>query len=465
MASNVDTTKPHVSVAIVGHVDSGKSTTTGHLLAKLGVIPQRELDKLKAEADARGKSSFYYAYVTDTSKQERERGVTIHCTTKEFFTDAYHYTVVDAPGHRDFVKNMISGASTVDCAVLMVPADGGFAVAVRKGDRKAKEIEGQSRQHALLLNLLGIKQLVVCVNKMDEGTVAYKQARFDEIKAEVCDMLVRIGWPKQFVQSSVAVIPISGFNGDNLLEKSSNMPWWNGVDVKNLNGDTVHVDTLYDALDKFTCIPKRVAIGPVRMPVSGVHNIKGVGDIITGRIEQGTIKPNDQIVFIPTNDAMTCGGKVFSIEMHHRQVDNAGPGDNVGLCIKGLTKENKPKVGDIMILSKDQTIKTCKKFTAQVKVLDHPGELKVGYTPIALIRTAKAPVRITTMNWKMGKSTNGVKSENPTTLVAGDAAEVVFTPQLPIIIEEFSKCEGLGRVAIMEGGGVVMLGRVISIEF
>merc|ERR1712054_431821 len=213
--------KTHMSVVICGHVDSGKSTTTGRLLFELGGIPEREMQKLKEEAERIGKGSFAFAFYMDTQKDERERGVTIKCTTKEFFTEQYHYSVIDAPGHRDFIKNMISGAAQADVGVLMVPADGNFVTAIQKGDHKAGEVQGQTRQHARLINLLGVKQLIVCVNKMDaEPAGPYKQARFDEIKNEMFLMLTRVGWAKPFVNNRTPIIPISGWHGDNLLSKS-----------------------------------------------------------------------------------------------------------------------------------------------------------------------------------------------------------------------------------------------------
>merc|ERR1711966_107546 len=182
--------KTHMSVVICGHVDSGKSTTTGRLLFELGGIPEREMTKLKEEADRLGKGSFAFAFYMDTQKDERGRGVTIKCTTKEFFTEKYHYSIIDAPGHRDFIKNMISGAAQADVAVLMVPADGNFTTAIQKGDHKAGQVQGQTRQHARLINLLGVKQLVVCVNKMDAPeTSEYKESRFTEIRDEMKLML------------------------------------------------------------------------------------------------------------------------------------------------------------------------------------------------------------------------------------------------------------------------------------
>lgn len=461
----MSTQQQHISIAVCGHVDSGKSTTTGHLLYKLGKVNQRELQKLKDEAEQKGKGSFFYAYVTDTSKSERERGVTENCTTKEFFTERYHYTIVDAPGHKDYVKNMINGSSCCDIALLMVPADGNFITAIKKGNKKNNEIEGQTRQHAMIVNLVGIKQLIIGVNKMDEGTVQYKQDRFEEIKNEMQDMLIRVGWPKQFVQNSVPIIPISGWMGDNLIEKSTNMNWWNGTTVTNIKGEKVNCHTLLDALNNFVCEPERIVEAPLRIPVSGVYNIKGVGDVVAGRIEQGRIKPNEKIIFVPTHsEKQPCSAKVFSIEMHHKSLPEAVAGHNIGICVKGLDKNNMPKRGDVIVHEKDSTMVNCKRFTAQVQVIEHPGELKPGYSPIAAVRTGEAACKIIQFNWKRGKSTNNTKMENPPSLVAGDLAEVVFEPTRSFVVEKYDSCQGLARIGFFEGLSVVMLGKVINVE-
>merc|ERR1711904_358491 len=240
--------KTHLSLVVCGHVDAGKSTTTGHLLFELGGISEREMEKLKEKAAQLGKSSFSFAFYLDTQKDERERGVTIARTTKEFFTDKWHYTIIDAPGHRDFIKNMITGASQADVAMIMVPCDGNFTTAIAKGNHKAGEIQGQTRQHSRLINLLGVKQICVGCNKMDCDTAGYKQARYDEVSNEMRSMLVKVGWKKDMVEKGIPFLPISGWMGDNLLKKSENMGWWKGADV--LYGkETIHVDTVYDVLD------------------------------------------------------------------------------------------------------------------------------------------------------------------------------------------------------------------------
>merc|ERR1712193_49211 len=400
----------------------------------------------------------------DKSKDERARGVTIACTTKEFFTEKYHYTIIDAPGHRDFIKNMISGASQADVALLMVPANkGGFETSIQKGNHKKGEVQGQTRQHARLIHLLGVEQVIVGINKMDDKSVGYKQERYDEIKSEVSKMLTKIG----FKVKKIPFVPMSGFQGDNLIDKSKKMDWYKGFEVKQKK-KKIKGHTLLDALNDVVNVPKRPKKKPFRMPVSGVYKIKGVGDVITGRIEQGTLKPNAMIKFAPTN----VGGKAFSIEMHHKSVASAGPGDNVGVNVKGLPKENMPKAGDVMFIDGEAGDESppaqAETFRAAVFVQDHPGQLKCavngkgGFTPSIHVRTAKAPCQMKEILWKRGKSTSNVKVEHPPYIEAGDEAEVIFAPKMPLCVDAYDVCKPLGRMAAMDSNSLIMLGRVLA---
>merc|ERR1712159_621368 len=460
--------KQHMSVVICGHVDSGKSTTTGRLLFELGGIPEREMEKLKEKAEEPGKGSFAFAFYMDTQKDERERGVTIKCTTKEFFTEKYHYSVIDAPGHRDFIKNMISGAAQADVGVLMVPADGNFTVAIQKGDHKKGEVQGQTRQHARLINLLGVKQLICCVNKMDTSIgdhKPYAEARFDEIKAEMQNVLKHVGWPPNFVEKKVPILPISGFNGDNLLSVSTNMPWWKGQKVKINKQTAMVVNTLLEGLNDFVQPAARDPEKAMRLPVSGVYKIKGVGDVLTGRVEQGNVVAGKEVIFLPTHTASTaCPGKILTVEMHHKRIEAGMSGDNIGMNVKALNKENMPRVGDVMIYKADETIQTTQNFTAQVQILEIPGEIKVGYSPIGHVRCGRAACRLVQINWKMGKDTGGEKAEGVVALKTNDAAEAVFEPQQPMVVDQFDKCEGLSRIAFMVGNSAVMLGKVTAVN-
>jgi elongation factor 1-alpha len=313
---------------------------------------------------------------------------------------------------------------------------------------------------------LGVKQIIIGVNKMDCDLAGYKEARFNEVKDEMSNVLTRVGWKKEFVDKNVPFLPISGWKGDNLIKKSENMNWWKGVDIEVPGKGKKHIDTLLDALENMVIPPERIGNKPMRTPISGVYKIKGAGDVLTGRVEQGVVKPGDEVVFLPTHTpSLPCTGKIFSVEMHHKSQPSANAGDNVGLNIKGLVKENMPRVGDIMILKSDQSIKKCREFVCQVQILNHPGELKTGYSPIAFVRTARSAVRMTKINWKVSKETGGKKAPEPANIKANEMAEVVFVPQQPFVVDSFKSCEGLGRIAIMEGATVVMLGKVVEVTF
>merc|ERR1711920_1207784 len=318
--------------------------------------------------------------------------------------------------------------------------------------------------HSRLINLLGVKQIVIGVNKMDCDTAGYKQARYDEIGNEMKSMLVKVGWKKDFIEKNTPVMPISGWMGDNLLKKSDNMTWWKGFDVL-VGKETIHVDTVYDCLDKMCRVPERPTDAPMRLPISGIYKIKGVGDVLAGRVEQGLVKPNEEVIFLPTHTAANaCAGKVFQIEMHHKSVPQAQPGDNVGMNVKNLEKQNMPRSGDVMIYKKDTTLSAVKSFDAQVQILDIPNEIKVGYSPIGFVRTGRAACRITALKWKMGKETGGKKMEEPHSLKSNEMAQCTFEPQQPLVADSFKNCEGLSRIAFMDGNGVVMLGKVVTVE-
>jgi elongation factor 1-alpha len=361
---------------------------------------------------------------------------------------------------------MISGAAQADVCLLMVPADGNFTTAIQKGDHKAAEIQGQTRQHARLINLLGVKQLIVGVNKMDSDVAGYREERYVEIRDEMRHMLARVGWKPDFVEKSVPVLPISGWMGDNLIKQSTNMAWWKGQEVVSLDNRKVQINCLLDALNDMVVVPERKTDAPMRVPISGAYKIKGVGDVLAGRVEQGLVKPGDEVIFMPTHTtANPCVGKVFTVEMHHKRVDKAGPGDNVGMNIKGLDKGNMPRTGDVMILKSDQTLKPCKDFTAQIQTLDIPGEVKAGYSPIGFVRCGRSACKITKIDWKVGKETGGKKLEAPHALKANEMAQVTFEPVQPLVVDSFKSCEGLSRIAFLDGNTAVMLGKVVSVTF
>ncbi len=465
--------KKHVSIVVAGHVDAGKSSLTGRLLYDMGGIDERMMAKLNQKAQENGKPSFAFAYYMDNQKAEQERGITIACNTKEFHTTKYHYTIIDAPGHRDFIKNMITGSSQADVALLLCPADGSsFLSSIAKGDHKTGEVPGQTRNHARLLNLLGIKQLVVGINKMDsevEG-VCYGEARYQEIATEVRRILLQEGWKKDQIESEIPIIPMSGFHGQNILKQATEkMPWWKGVDIKiSTTGGQCRVACLLDALNDMVNLPERDSTSAFRAPVGKViTSIKGIECVITSRIEQGVVVKGEEVAFLPTHTASNpCVGKVFSIEMHHKEHPNAGPGDNVGISMKGLNKVNMPRDGDIMIKKSDTAFKACETFVVQAMVLDHPNQIKPGYSPNCYVRTSHAACRLMEIDFKVGKkSTGGQKVSSPEFIEKGDMCQLVFKPTRPFVVDDFKTCEGLSRVAMLEGSVVCMIGKVVKVNF
>lgn len=424
--------KEHINLVVIGHVDSGKSTTTGHLIYKLGGIDQRTIEKFEKEANEMGKGSFKYAWVLDKLKAERERGITIDIALWNFFTPRYGITVIDAPGHRDFIKNMITGTSQADVALLVVPADiGGFEGAFSK--------EGQTREHALLAFTLGVKQMIVAVNKMD--ACGYKQSRFDEIKKEVTDYLKKVGYKPD----NVPFVPISGFQGDNMIEKSSNMPWYQGI-------------TLLESLDKME-VPKRPDDKPLRLPLQDVYKIGGIGTVPVGRVETGVLKPGMSVCFAPSG---VCT-EVKSVEMHHEQIQHAIPGDNVGFNIKNVSVKD-IKRGNVASDSKNDPAKAANNFTAQVIILNHPGEIRAGYSPVLDCHTAHVSCKFGQLVSRIDKRSSKVVEENPASLKTGDAAIVSFAPTKPMCVEAFSDYPPLGRFAVRDMRNTVAVGIIKGVE-
>ena len=424
--------KPHLNLVIMGHVDHGKSTTTGHLLYDAGAIDDRTIKAYQDEADKMGKGTFKFAWVLDNLKEERERGVTIDLRFLKFETNKYFFTVIDAPGHRDFVKNMITGASQADAAVLFVSAKKGeFEAGIGPG--------GQTREHAFLAFTLGVRQVVVAVNKMDDITVEWKQDRYDEIKNEVTRMLRMVG----FKTDKVHFVPTSGWTGDNLAKKSDKMPWYTGP-------------TLIEALDLLE-IPPKPTNKPLRVPVQDIYTITGIGTVPVGRVETGVLKEGDPIIFMPSNKK----AEVKSIEMHHSKVSKAEPGDNIGFNVRGIAKGDVHR-GDVAgRVDNPPTVAT--EFIGQIIVIYHPTAIAAGYTPVLHYHTGQIACRFTELLKKIDPRSGQVVEENPSFLKTGDAAWVKMEPLRPIAIETYTDFPELGRFAVRDMGTTVAAGVVKEI--
>ena len=405
--------KTHMNLAFIGHVDHGKSTLVGHLLLLEGAIAEQQLDD--------GEDKF--RFVMDKLGEERERGVTIDLAHAKFETQKYEYTVVDCPGHRDFVKNMITGASQADAAVLVVAANDG--------------ITPQTKEHIFLSKTLGINQLIIAINKMD--VVDYSEDKYNELKDEISKLIASVG----FKPSEVPFIPVSAFEGDNITEKSSNTPWYKG-------------NTLVQELDALDEPDKPVDL-PLRLPIQDVYSITGVGTVPVGRVETGVLNTAENIAFEPAGVT----GEVKSIEMHHEILDKAEPGDNVGFNVRGVGK-NDVKRGDVAGTTKNPPT-VAKEFKAQIVVLQHPGVITVGYTPVFHAHTAQIACTFLSLDVKLDPATGQPKEENPDFLKTGDAALVTIKPTKPMVIENIKEIPHMGRFAIRDMGQTVAAGMCIDI--
>ena len=420
-----------MNLVVVGHVDNGKSTIVGHLLVDMGVIDQRTIDSFAKESEETGKGdTFKYAWVLDSIKDERERGITIDLAFQKFETSKYFYTLIDAPGHRDFIKNMITGASEADAAILVV--------SVKPGETEAAtDPGGQAREHAFLSRTLGVSQIVVALNKMDDS--GYSEARYNEVKEIVEKMLKLVGYNL----SKISFIPVSGWKGDNLIKKSENMPWFKGP-------------TLGESLDLFE--PPEKPLGkPLRIPIQDVYSITGVGTVPVGRVETGVLKANQKVMVMPSGVT----GEVKSIETHHTQMESAEAGDNIGFNLRGVDKKS-IKRGDV-IGPVDNPPNAAKEFEAQIIIIHHPTAMAPGYTPVLHAHTAQVAATLSEFVAKIDPKTGGAVEEKPKFLKTGDAAIVRIKPVRPLAIETFKEFPEIGRFALRDMGTTIAAGVVKSI--
>ncbi len=418
--------KPHINLVTIGHVDHGKSTLVGRLLFEHGEIPPHIIEEYKKQAEEKGKATFEFAWVMDKFKEERERGVTIELSHRKFETGKYYFTIIDAPGHRDFVKNMITGTSQADAAILVISS--------RDGDG----IMAQTREHAYLAKTLGVQQLIVAINKLDATQPPYSEKRFTEVKGEVEKFLASIGY------RNIPMVPISGYKGDNITKKSENMKWYTGP-------------TLLELLDSLK-VPEKPINKPLRLPVQDVYSITGIGTVPVGRIETGILKNGDKVIFNPANKQ----GEVKTVEMHHEAMEQAGPGDNVGFNVRGIAK-NDIKRGDVCgpVTAPPSVVKS---FTAQIVVLNHPSVIAAGYKPVFHVHTAQVACRFEEILKTINPKDGTTKEEKPAYIKTGDIAVVKVVPDKPLVIEKVAEFPQLGRFAIRDMGQTVAAGQCIDIE-
>ena len=415
--------KEHMNLAMIGHIDHGKSTLLGRLLMDAGAIDPHLVEEYKKKAEELGKATFEFAWVMDSLKDERERGITIDVAHQRLDTDKYYYTIVDCPGHRDFVKNMITGTSQADAAVLVVDAKDG--------------IKEQTKEHVFLSRTLGVTQLIIAVNKMDR--VSYDEKSFVELKKSLLALLGTVGYKEEHL----TFVPVSAYEGENITKPSEKMTWFKGP-------------TFLAALDLMEVPDKPVEL-PLRIPVQDVYTITGAGTVPVGRVETGRMKKGDKVIFNPAANS----GEVKTIEMHHEEIDEAVPGDNIGWNVRGVGRTDIRR-GDVCgHVDKPPTV--ADEFTAQIVVLQHPSAITVGYTPVFHCHTAQVACTLIEISKKLDPKTGATLEENPDFIKAGDAAIIKVKPTRPLVIERVKEIPQLGRFAIRDMGQTVAAGMVMDV--
>ncbi len=414
--------KPTMNIVFVGHVDHGKSTCVGQLMFLSGIVSEQEMKKLKEEAIKQGKPSFEFAYIMDKIKEERERGVTIDLAYQKIITPKRYVTIIDAPGHKDFVKNMITGASQADAAFLTVAAKEG--------------VQPQTKEHLWLLRTMGVQSIAVLVNKMD--TVDYKEEAFNKVKEDVSALLKVVGIkPEQ-----TTFLAASGFKGDNIKERSKNMPWYKGP-------------TLWEQLDLFP-EPKKPTELPVRMPLQDVYEITGIGTVPVGKIETGILKVGQKVKILPARSGRGIEGEVKSIEMHHEQYQQAPAGFNVGINIRGVGKKDVARGDVVCDAAKPATI--AEEFTAQVAIINHPTVVAKGYTPVFHVHTAQVPCQLIEIVHKIDPTSGQPMPGKVDFLKNGDVAICKFKPMGNLVIETSKVNPHMARFAVRDAGATVAAG-------
>ena len=414
--------KPIMNVVFVGHVDHGKSTTVGRLFFDGGAVSEQEMKKFKEEAEKHGKQGFEFAYVMDNLKEERERGVTINLSYKKLVTQNFEVTIIDAPGHKDFVKNMITGASQADAAFLTVSADGG--------------VQPQTKEHVWLLRTMGVKHLAVLVNKMD--VVDYAEDKFNKVKEDVGAVIKQAGYNPE----TTPFVAGSALMGDNIANKTDKMPWYKGP-------------TVLEQIDKFPAPEKPTGL-PMRMPIQDVYEITGIGTVPVGKVETGVMKVGQKIIVLPGRSGTGVQGEVRSIEAHHEQLKEAEAGDNVGINLRGVGKKDMAR-GDVICDASDPAV-IVEEFEAQIAVINHPTVIAKGYTPVFHVHTAQVPCQFVELKAKLDPATGQVAEENPDFLKNGDVAIVKIKPVGNLVLESAEKNPNMARFAIRDAGITVAAG-------
>lgn len=435
-------TKERLNICFIGHVDSGKSTTVGNLAYRLGCVDKRKMEKLEKEANEMGKGSFWLAHVTDTNKAERDRGITITTTLIKIETSRYSLNVIDCPGHKDFIKNMVTGTAQADCGVVLVPAGAGEFEGALAG--------GVMKEHILISGILGVPKLIFAINKIDLVPEEDQERRIREIITEL-RTLTKGSHPDQ----NPIFIVISAYNNINLVKGSERLKTYAGWKGKDENGNDVIVNTLEEALD-YQRVPPRPVEKPLRVPLNDSLKISGIGTVLTGQVVSGKLTQGMQVVIQPGD----IKGEIKSLEIHKTSVPEVPAGENCGFVLKVTSGDAAHiKTGYVLSEAKKDTVQPCSGARARIIIVDHPKGIKRGYTPVMDLGTSHVPVKIAKFLSKRPKGSKEEVSE-PDIAMRGDTLFAVIVPQKPCVMESAKKTPQLGRLALRDGGKVVGLGAV-----
>lgn len=431
--------KPILNVCFIGHVDSGKSTTVGNLAYQLGAVDPRKMDKLKKEAEERGRGTFSYAYVMDMSAAERDRGITITTSLMKLETKKHMLNVIDCPGHQDFIKNMVTGAAQADVGVVLVPcATGEFESCISGGTLK---------DHIMISGVLGCKKLIVCVNKVDTIEESKRESRFDEVAKEMKGII-----SKSHPDKNPIIIPISGYHGINIVDDGEKFAWFKGHALS----EDQKIFTLEGALNS-QVPPPRPTDKPLRMPIDSVHKIPGIGMVYTGRVSTGAIKPGMTISVQPTGVVAECK----TLEIHKQAKTQVVSGENCGVALKAPTKGNTTliKPGHVFSDAKNEPCEIAEAAKAKIVVVEHPKGIKPGYCPVMDLGTHHVPCQITKF---FSKRMPGVKEEiqSPDVVSKGENVTCIIHPMKQVVMETLKECPSLARFALRDGGRIVGIGAI-----
>ncbi|CAJ2675965.1 unnamed protein product [Trifolium pratense] len=427
--------KRHLNVVFIGHVDAGKSTTGGQILFLSGQVDDRTIQKYEKEAKDKSRESWYMAYIMDTNEEERVKGKTVEVGRAHFETDTTRFTILDAPGHKSYVPNMISGASQADIGVLVISA--------RKGEfETGYERGGQTREHVQLAKTLGVTKLLVVVNKMDDPTVNWSKERYDEIESKMVPFLKQSGYN---VKKDVSFLPISGLMGLNIKTRldKSHCSWWDGP-------------CLFESLDSIE-VPMGDPQSPFRMPI--IDKFKDMGTVVMGKVESGTIKDGDSLLIMPNKDHV----KVVAIYIDEKRVNIAGPGENLRVRLSGIEEED--LLSGFVLSSAANPISTVTEFVAQLQILEllDNAIFTAGYKAVLHVHSVVEECEIVELLEQIDPKTR--KPIKKKVLFVKNGAIVLCRVQVNnvICVEKFSDFPQLGRFTLRTEGKTVAVGKITAI--